>query len=194
MDGIISAYVVREFPVYLGIVLIMGLLAAGLSTLEGLIQSVPTSITTDIIEPLLGKKLGEGEARERRLILINKGVILFLALVTIWISWDQLQHPSLSVGIFAQNGVYAYFSAAFIPVLFGIFLKNVPLIAPVVASVSAILIHFGIYYGRIGSYMQGEVRNPAIAATFAILISTALGLGAYYMLRRPGPQQPAFNS
>ncbi|MEZ4684985.1 MAG: hypothetical protein R3B47_02665 [Bacteroidia bacterium] len=72
MDGIISAYVVREFPVYLGIVLIMGLLAAGLSTLEGLIQSVPTSITADILGPLLGDRLGRGELRERRLILMNK--------------------------------------------------------------------------------------------------------------------------
>lgn len=183
MDGIISAYVVSEFPVYIGIILILGLLAAGLSTLEGLIQSVPTSITSDILEPLLGQRLGSGQAREGRLILLNKAVIALLAIVTIVVSYDQLVHPSLSVGIFAQNGVYAYFSAAFIPVLFGIFLKNVPLAAPLLASVSAILIHFAIYYGRIGSYMQGEIRNPAIAATFAILISTGVGLAVYLLMR-----------
>ena len=184
MDGIIPAYVVSEFPVYIGIVLILGLLAAGLSTLEGLIQSIPTSITSDIIEPLLGDKLGQGEIRDKRLIMINKGVIVILALITIGLSYDQLVNPSLSVGIFAQNGVYAYFSAAFIPVLFGVFLKDVPPLAPMLASLTAIIVHFSIYYGRIGPYMQETVRNPAVASAFAILISTAVGMVIYISLRK----------
>jgi len=183
MDGIISAYVVHEFPVYLGMVLILGLLAAGLSTLEGLIQSVPTTISADIIEPLFGHKLGEGTEKDRKMVLINKGVIALLGLVSIWLSYDQLINPSLSVGIFAQNGVYAYFSAAFIPVLFGIFLKEVPRIVPIIASCSAIIIHFSIYYGRIGPYMQEEVRNPAVASACAILLSTLVGLALYFSLR-----------
>ena len=184
MDGIIPAYVVSEFPVYIGIVLILGLLAAGLSTLEGLIQSIPTSITSDIIEPLLGDKLGQGEIRDKRLIRINKGVIVILALITIGLSYDQLVNPSLSVGIFAQNGVYAYFSSAFIPVLFGVFLKDVPPLAPMLASLTAIIVHFSIYYGRIGPYMQETVRNPAVASAFAILISTAVGMVIYISLRK----------
>jgi sodium/pantothenate symporter len=57
---------------------------------------------------------------------LNRFVIFVLALVSFTLSYNQLVEPDLSVGIFAQNGVYAYFSAAFVPVLFGIFLKNVP--------------------------------------------------------------------
>ncbi|MEM6346824.1 MAG: sodium:solute symporter [Bacteroidota bacterium] len=188
MDGIISAYVVKEFPVYIGVIVIIGLLAAGLSTLEGLIQSIPTTITSDIIEPLLGDKLGQGEAKERRMVRINKLIIFLLALLTIGLSYDQLINPSLSVGIFAQNGVYAYFSAAFIPVLFGIFLKNVSPLPPILASLSAIIVHFSIYYGRIGPYMQAEVRNPAVAAAFAILASTLVGLIAIIVLRSSSPK------
>lgn len=179
MDGIIPAYVVKEFPVYLGLVVIVGLLAAGLSTLEGLIQSLSTSITSDIIAPLLGNKAGD-----QLLIHINKGVIILLALVTIGLSHHQLINPSLSVGIFAQNGVYAYFSAAFIPVLFGVFLKNVPPQAPILASLTAIVTHFSIYYGRIGPYMQEDIRNPAVASAFAILISTAVGILIYASSRK----------
>ena len=184
MDGIIPAYVVREFPVAVGLIVIMGLLSAGLSTLEGLIQSISTTITSDIIEPLSGRRLGgSGNQRNRRLVAINKVVIILLVVVSILLSYNQLVNPSLSVGIFAQNGVYAYFSAAFVPVLFGIYLKDSPKAAPIAATLTAVLVHFGIYYGRIGGYMQEAVRNPAVAATFAILLSLAVGLIAYFLLR-----------
>jgi sodium/pantothenate symporter len=179
MDGIIPTYVVTEFPVLIGLIVILGLLSAGLSTLEGLIQSLSSTITSDIIKPLAGNSISS----EGSLVFINKVVIVLLAVVSIWLSYQQLLYPSLSVGIFAQNGVYAYFSAAFVPVLMGIFLKEVPRIAPIAASVGAVVIHFGTYYGRIGSYMQEEVRNPAVAATYAILGSLLIGFGLYYMLR-----------
>lgn len=184
MDGLVSAYVVQEFPVYIGLLVILGLLSAGLSTLEGLIQSVPTSITSDIIDPLFSQYLGAGEEREKRLIVINKTVITLVGIISAWLSYDQLVNPSLSVGIFAQNGVYAYFSAAFVPVLLGIFGRQVPLIAPVAASITAISVHFLIYYGRLTPYMQDAVRNPAVAATLAILASLAVGLSLYW-LKRP---------
>lgn len=183
MDGIISSYVVREFPVYLGLVVILGLLSAGLSTLEGLIQSISATITSDIIEPLFGKQLGNTEEKNQRLVGINKLVIIVLAIVTIFLSYDQLINPSLSVGIFAQNGVYAYFSAAFVPILLGIFFKDVPQVAPIAASVVAVAIHFSVYYGRLTWYMQAEVRNPAVAATLAIIASLIVGFGIYYTHR-----------
>jgi len=95
-----------------------------------------------------------------------------------------LQYPKLSVGIFAQNGVYAYFSAAFVPVLFGIFLKNTPSMAVFGASITALLVHFGTYYGGISEYLQGPVRNPAVAATYAILASVMVGLILHFSLKK----------
>ncbi len=184
MDGIIPAYVVKEFPVYVGLLVILGLLSAGLSTLEGLIQSVSTTITSDIIRPIFGKYLGDEIQQTRKLNHINKIVIIALAIVSILITYDQLINPNLSVGIFAQNGVYAYFSAAFVPVLLGIYFKDVPLVAPLGATVTATVVHFAVYYGGITWYMQGAVRNPAIAATFAILSSLFVGLGLYFVLRK----------
>jgi sodium/pantothenate symporter len=183
MDGIIPAYVVQEFPVFLGLIVVMGLLSAGLSTLEGLIQSLSTTITSDIIDPLAGKALGAEDVRAKRLVGINKLVIVALAIVAILLTHQQLTRPKLSVGIFAQNGVYAYFSAAFVPVLMGIFLKKTPLIAPVGASLAAVIVHFASYYGGITWYLQETVRNPAIAATYAILSSVVVGGGLYWAFR-----------
>jgi sodium/pantothenate symporter len=184
MDGIIPAYVVAEFPVYVSILVIMGLLSAGLSTLEGLIQSLSTTITNDIIAPL--SKMKKEEDRDaRRLVFINKIVIVALAIAAVLLTNYQLQHPNLSVGIFAQNGVYAFFSAAFMPVLLGVFTKNTPRLAPIAAAVTAVIVHFSVYYIGITPYMQGAVRNPAIAATLAILSSVLVGTTLYFLLKKP---------
>jgi sodium/pantothenate symporter len=179
MDGIIPAYVVAEFPVWIGLVVILGLLSAGLSTLENLIQSLSTTITSDILMPVFGLDPQGG-----RLVWLNRGVILGLAGAAWWFSREQLLFPALSVGIFAQNGVYAYFSAAFIPVLFGIFLPRVHRAAPMVASGVAILTHFAVYYGQLTPYTSGAVRNPAVAATLAILAATLAGVMVHFATRR----------
>jgi sodium/pantothenate symporter len=184
MDGIMSAYVVREFPVYIGLIVVMGLISAGISTLEGLIQSLSSTVTSDIIKPLFGKLLPEDESKRNAVeIAINKVVIVMLGIVSGFIAYDQLVAPNLSVGIFAQNGVYAYFAAAFVPVLFGTFLKDVPKQATFLASITAIIVHFSVYYGGITHYMQAPVRNPAIAATLAIIASLVVGEFAYVIFR-----------
>jgi sodium/pantothenate symporter len=190
VDGVMSAYVVQEFSVEnsmgaglqalmlaLGLVVVLGLIFAGISTLEGLIQSLSTTITADILEPLFGKQWFVGEKSESHKVLANKLVIVGLAVLSFLFSYQQLVNPNLSVAIFAQNGVYAYFSAAFIPVLFGTFWKRVPMPAVFAASVTAILVHFGTYYGGWPApYLSGAVRNPAVAATLAILAAFVVSL------------------
>ena len=171
MDGILTLYVVKKFTVGVGIIVILGLISAGLSTLEGLVQSLSTTITNDLIAPI--KKI---EAGNEQLHKINKIVITVLGIVTIIISNYQLMYPNLSVGIFAQNGVYAYFSAAFFPVLFGIFIKDTPKQAAITASIVAIIVHFSVYYGQLTTYTTGTIRNPAVASSIAILSSVFIGL------------------
>ncbi len=171
LDGVLSAYVVKKFSVGIGIIVVMGLISAGLSTLEGLIQSLSTTITQDVIPAVFKRATLQP-------VMLNKIIIVVLAICSFLLSNQQLNNPDLSVAIFAQNGVYAYFSAAFVPVLLGTFFLRVPTHVPFIGSIAAIVIHFSVYYGRLTPYMQEEVRNPAIASTFAILgsllISTVL--------------------
>lgn len=199
-DGIIPAYVVAAFSggrltVIIGLIVVLGLISAGMSTLEGLIQSVSTTITNDIVKPLFGNKIKQ----EKTYVTVNKAAVVILAVISFIISWNQLQFPKLSVAILAQNGVYAYFSAAFVPVLFGIFMKGSGKKAAFSATIIAIAVHFGIFYllpylseglgwdfGTFSKYLSGTVRNPAIAASTAILISTAAGLGIYLFEKNKG--------
>ena len=183
MDKIMSAYVVREFPVYIGLLVILGLISAGISTLESLIQSLSSTITADIIKPLLPATAFAGAGGFGREILLNRAVIAALGGVAIWLSYDQFVNAKLSVAIFAQTGVYAYFAAAFVPVCFGIFLRDAPRMAVAVASATALLVHFAVYFGRLTPYMQAPVRNPGVSAALGILASVAVG-GAWYLARR----------
>ncbi|UJP64564.1 sodium:solute symporter family transporter [Mongoliitalea daihaiensis] len=171
VDNVVTWYVVNHFPVYMGLILILGLISAGLSTLEGLIQSLSITITSDIVHPLAGKLVN----MDKNGIFINKIVIVLLAVVSFILTKDQLLNPNLSVGIFAQNGVYAYFSAAFFPVLYGTFRKETPVFAAFGASLTAVAVHFSVYYIPLTSYMQGPVKNPGIAAALAIVSSVVIG-------------------
>ncbi len=186
MDGIIPAYVVKEFPVYVSLLVVMGLIAAGISTLEGLIQSISTTITTDLIKPLFLKNTPE-EISEKRLPVINKTVIVGVAAISFFLSYDQLLYPKLSVAIFGQNGVYAYFSAAFVPILFGMFVKDVKRIVPVSASIIAVIIHFTMYYGKIQiPFSVATAENPGVAASTAIIISVATAVIIHSVTKRRG--------
>lgn len=181
LDNVVSTYVIYHFPVVISLILIMGLISAGLSTIEGLIQSISITISSDIIQTVAGDKLDF----DKWGIWINKIVIIALAGVTIVLTHGQLREPNLSVGIFAQNGVYAYFSAAFFPVLFGTFKRDsTSFIASFGASATALIVYFAVYYGEFIGYMQADVKNPAIAATFAILSSFAIGTLLYLSTKK----------
>ena len=185
LDGVIPAYVVREFPVYIGLVVVLGLISAGISTLEGLIQSVSTTITADIIKPLFGKYFPIDEKKNTyATILTNRIVIIGIGIISIFLSYDQLINPNLSVGIFAQNGVYAYFSAAFVPILFGMFLKDTSKAAVITASLVAIVIHFSFFYGNIKvPFSIATGQNPGVSAAVAITASIFFG-GLVYLFTR----------
>jgi sodium/pantothenate symporter len=170
MDEIIPVYVVKRFSAAVGIVVIVGLISAGLSTLEGLIQSLSITVTSDILEPIFGEKVSENG------LVINKFVVVLLAIVSFYFSWNQIKHPNLSVAIFGQMGVYGYFAPAFVPVLFGTIVKNVKSSTVFIASIVAILIHFGIFYLKLTPYMKGPVGNPGVSAAIAIVSSVIIAV------------------
>ena len=178
MDGILSAFVVKKFSVYIAVIVIMGLISAGLSTLESLIQALASTITLDIIQPLFKNHLPSEQKKKARVgIIINRLSIMFLAIISLYLSYGQLVHPKLSVGIFAQNGVYAFFAAAFVPILFGIYFKNINKIIPIASSITAVVVHFTMYYAKFPiPFSKATGENPGVAAATGIVLSLLLAL------------------
>jgi len=112
----------------------------------------------------------DAELLRSRLLRVGRLFLGALAPITLVLSWRQIVSPSLSVAIFAQNGVYGLFAATFAPVLYGIFSKRATAGVAAAAAITALAVHFGMYYGRITVYHN----NPAVPATFALVISTVV--------------------
>lgn len=176
-DGVTSAYLVTTFPWFVGVLVFLGLIAAGMSTLEGLIQSLSVTISSDLIQNLRLAMVGR-RLEDRTLFLVNRGVIAGLALVSFALAYQQLVSPNLSVIIFAQLGVYAYFAAAFVPVLFGTFVKDTPASAAIAATATALIVHFGLYatgQHYFPYYVGVSVKNPGISTALGIVAATVVG-------------------
>lgn len=179
LDSVMSTWVLSKFPPFVTLLLVLGMISAGISTLEGLIQSLSTSITEDLLKPFI-------PAFEKNALSVNRMVIALLALTSFYFSYRQLVAPDLSVGIFAQNGVYAFFSSALVPVFMGIFCKKVPAYIPFTAGIVALVTHFSVYYLRLTPYMAEGTRNPGIASAIAISLSivAAFALQALYAAKK----------
>jgi sodium/pantothenate symporter len=187
-DSVTSTYLVTQFPWYVGVIVFLGLISAGMSTLEGLIQSLSIIITSDLIKNLHCWVTG-GELAGRPLFALNRAVIVCLALLSFGLAYWQLVAPNLSVIIFAQLGVYAYFAAAFVPVLFGTFLKDTPPIAVIAAAVTAVAVHFALYYtGQhyFPYYIGQTVKNPGISTALGVVAATVVGGALYFVFRGRG--------
>ncbi|GIV58016.1 MAG: sodium:solute symporter [Rhodothermaceae bacterium] len=170
-DAVIPTYLVERFgPVVRGLITI-GLLAAGYSTLEGLMVALAAIVANDLYRSWALLRGIAPEVAERRALRLGKLTLVVLAPVLFVLGYDQLT-PALSVAILAQNGVYALFAATFAPVLMGVLGVALRPRVVVAAALSALVIHFGIYYGQIGPYWN----NPAVPATWAVLGSTAVAL------------------
>jgi hypothetical protein len=101
-----------------------------------------------------------------------------LGLLSFGLAWWQLVAPNLSVIVFAQLGVYAYFAAAFVPVLFGTFLADTPTVAAASAAATAVAVHFGLYFtGQhyLPYYAGVAVKNPGISTALGIVAATLVG-------------------
>ena len=184
-DSVTSIYLVTQFSWFVGVLVFLGLISAGMSTLEGLIQSMSIIITNDLIHNV-HDVFTSNELSEQFLFKLNRFVIVTLAALSFGLAYWQLVAPNLSVIIFAQLGVFAFFAAAFVPVLFGTFLNDTPRTAVIAAAVTAVVVHFTLYYtGQLyfPYYIGVTVKNPGISTALGVVAATIVGGVLHFLLR-----------
>ncbi len=182
-DRVVATYIVEAFSPGARAFVMLGVLAAGFSTMEGVILALSSIFANDFYRPLARMAGGGEDAVRGRLLKVSRLFLVALAPVTFVLAWWQITAPSLSVAIFAQNGVYGLFAATFAPVLLGIFSNRVGAGLAFAAAGTALLVHFGMYYGKLTIYHT----NPAVPAACALVASlVVVGFG---LLARRGPGQ-----
>lgn len=169
-DRVIPTYIVEAFSPAARAVIMLGVLAAGFSTLEGVALALSTIFAADLYGTLARLAGVSEEAIRARLLRIGRLFLVGLAPITLGLAWWQAVRPSLSVAIFTQNGVYGLFAATFAPVAFGIFSRRLTAPWALASAVSALLVHFGMYYGKLTPYHT----NPAVPAACAVVISVVV--------------------
>lgn len=193
-DAAMATYFVEVFGPLPRAIVVLGVLAAGFSTIEGILVALSSIFANDVLKSVLPARVTEAPDWKDRGVRYARLFIVALVPVTLLLSWNQMVDPSLSVAIFAQNGVYGLFAATFVPILAGIFVPRVTTPWVAAASVVALAVHFGTYYFQLGPYWN----NPAVPATYALLASLAvMAAGALapgrprFALDEPAPTEAA---
>jgi len=210
-DLVMAAYLAKMFsPGTLAFVTV-AILAAGMSTLDGILVALSSIAANDLVLNLGRNRLAGRSEEDRRhfghrasqVILILMGIAAFAIAL----------HPPKLLGIFGQIGVYGIVAASTVPILFGILFPTMGARTATASAGAGVLIHFALtWLGRwamdegvnlaahanelphflrlladTGAYQLG-LLNPAVTATYGLLASVLVGLVGIAMTKRPATE------
>lgn len=170
-DTVVAQYILQEFSTgtigpYISAFITVTLLAAGLSTLDGILVALSAMTVNDIYRPFA--KFDSPEQYQQRGLKLSRFVLVGIGLIALALSWT----PPMLVGLFAQQGIYALAAASMVPILFGIFgPKDVPASGMLVCALIGLIGHLFFTF-------SGGVYNPAVSSASAMLLS----FGFYLLL------------
>ena len=176
-DKVVATYVATAFGDGVGAEVItsavlVALLAAGMSTLDGILVAVSAMVTNDLV--LRGRE----DVPADRALQISRYTVVAVGLVSFAFAVD----PPKLVGLFAQKGVYGLAAASFVPIVFGVIARGrLPVVPIALASGVALAVHFTLH-------LSGAVANPAVSACYGILASAMVAFLALLGWRRLSPE------
>ncbi|MCB9765718.1 MAG: hypothetical protein H6739_38445 [Alphaproteobacteria bacterium] len=212
-DLVMTIYITETFSPTMVAFITVALMAAGMSTLDGILVSLSSIAANDLFLALTKDNLLAGKDRAEQAtlayragqgILIGMGVLAFLIAL----------HPPKLLGIFGQVGVYGIVAASTVPILFGILFPGVGRRVALAAALSGMITHFALYawgswavdagvdlvqvvsgLGPVAllfdeSATQLGLRNPGVTATYGLIVSALVALPAGLMSRRSAEPEP----
>lgn len=176
IDGVVPAYILHTFSPAVGVLISIALLAAGMSTLDGLLVALSAIVANDLFLPLHRRKRSP-EEEAALAFRIGRWSLVVFGVVAFGLSLAQHYGKDFSVAIFAQQGVYALFAATFVPVFFGAFRKPLPSALVALASGVALAIHFGFRWGELTLLTAADWTNPGLTAVYGLIASVLVVAG-----------------
>lgn len=197
-DAVVTVYIAHTFGPTLRAVIAVALLAAGMSTLDGILVAMSSIAANDLYLNLAGPWL-KGKTPAERSVAAHRAsqvILVALGVLTLIIS---LSPPPL-ISIFGQIGVFGIACASCVPILFGIFVPHLKGRVATLAAVSALSTYVLLYaWARVATsegvnlvdVVQGwgpvaalfdtgmpqlGLLNPAVPATYGVLVSVLVAL------------------
>ncbi len=187
-DLVMTKFLESVYPEWVFTIVSIVLLAAAMSTLDGLLVSMSTISANDLILNLTRGRSNRTEEENMAFALKASHVVLVVIAVAAFLV--NLEPPKL-LGIYGQAGVYGLTAAAAPPLLVGVLFRRVPLALAWGASLLAIALHFLLFF--FGDALLPETgltfANPGVTASLASLLTILPMLAiAWAIDRRPaGP-------
>ncbi len=176
-DTVLREYLLSEFArstagEYLLTFIFVTLLAAGMSTLDGILVALSAMVVNDIVVPSAG-----AQAAQDRGLLWSRYVLVAVGVLGLALAWN----PPPLIGLFAQKGVYGLAAASAVPILFGVLYRGrLPNWLAGSAAAIGLLLHLSLN-------LFGGIDNPAVSASYAIIASMGYTLLALLVLQLQGP-------
>ncbi len=166
-DAVVAKYIQAAFSPLVGIFVSIALLAAGMSTLDGILVGASSIAANDIFLGPIGKKVFKqwnDKQREDRALAASRWILIAMGLGAFLLAIN----PPKLVGLFAQAGIYGLIAASIVPFGLGILFRDRYLskTAAITASLLGPMVHFVIYLYT--TQVQGEMINPAVSASIGI--------------------------
>lgn len=167
-DVAASKWIAEAFPGPLGAVVGVAILAAAMSTLDGLLVAISSIVGADLVDqPAMRRllKIKDDEAAGRAALHGGRIAIVVLGVV----AWVIALNPPKLVGIFGQVGVFGLLAATVPAILYGVLRKAPPRAAYIAASsVIGLAVHLTIY-------LSGVI-NTSLTATVGLLVALPVPL------------------
>jgi sodium/pantothenate symporter len=158
-DLVMTVYLQTVFPDWVFTVISVVLLAAAMSTLDGLLVSLSTITANDLVLNLVERYSTRERTPEERMQLGMRASHVVLVAIAVAAFLVNLDPPRL-LGIFGQVGVYGLAVAAAPPLLAGVLFRDIPLGLLWMASAGALVVHIVLY-------LYGSTLLPGVELTFA---------------------------
>ncbi len=186
-DLVMTVYLKTIFPEAMFTFVSIVLLAAAMSTLDGLLVSISTITANDLVLNVIGKRRREQLSEEQQMSFALKVSHVVLVVIAVAAFLINLQPPEL-LGIFGQTGVYGLTTAAALPLLLGVLFRKLPLALVWTGSVAALVIHFGLFFNGDTLFPNSTLTfsNPGVTAALSTLVTTpAMAAIAVWIRRKP---------
>lgn len=176
-DLVMTTYLQQVFPDWVFTVISIVLLAAAMSTLDGLLVGISTITANDLVLPLIDQFQQKRYTKEDKMRLAFRASHVVLVLIAIFTFWIDLNPPKL-LGIFGQVGVYGLVLAAVPPLLVGVLFKKTSLRIVWLGSILSMGTHFSLYFWGAQLFPESSLTfgNPGVTAALGVLSGLSLTL------------------
>lgn len=174
-DLVMTAYLQAVFPDWLFTVVAVVLLAAAMSTLDGLLVSLSTITANDLFLNVLPTAVRDRMTYEQKMRWAMRAGHAILLVSAVGAFLVNLSPPRL-LGVFGQVGVYGLAVALAPPLLAGVLFARPKLVVVAVLSVIALIAHFVLYALGADLFPASPLTwaNPGVTAAIAALITLPL--------------------